>query len=75
MIPNKLQFHTFAFVMSFFMSGVMSLSMLALDSTTLADAFANWPSAWAIAMLVAFPFSLMVVPLTQSLVSKIVADE
>lgn len=75
MIPNKLQFHTFALVMSLLMSGVMSLSMLAIDSTSLVGALINWPRAWAIAMVVAFPVSLLVVPLTQRLVARIVADE
>ncbi|BBN80331.1 hypothetical protein PA25_03160 [Pseudoalteromonas sp. A25] len=75
MIPKKLTFHTFSFVMSFLMSGVMSLSMLVMESATINEVFAGWPSAWAVAMLVAFPFSLLVVPLTQRLVSAIVSDE
>lgn len=74
MIPNKLRFHTFSFVMSLLMSGVMSLAMQALESTTLTELLADWPKAWGIAMLVAFPVSLFVVPLTQRLVSKIVAQ-
>lgn len=72
MIPNKYEFHTFSFVMSFLMSGVMSFALLALDSSTLSEALGNWPKAWGVAMLVAFPVSLFVVPFTRRLVSKIV---
>lgn len=73
MIPKRFRFHTFSFFMSLLMSGVMSLAMLILDSPTLVDVLANWPQAWTISMLVAFPVSLMVVPITQRLVSRIVA--
>jgi hypothetical protein len=55
--------------MSFFMSGLMSLAMLAFEI------FLNWPKAWAISMLVAFPASLFVVPMTQRFVSKIVVQK
>lgn len=71
MIPNKLQFHTFSFVMSFLMSGLMSLTTLAFETPTLLGIFLNWPKAWAISMLVAFPTSLIVVPITQRFVSKL----
>ncbi|MBE1300162.1 MAG: DUF2798 domain-containing protein [Alteromonadaceae bacterium] len=75
MIPQRLAFHTFSFVMSLLMSGIMSLSLLAPDSTELIETLTNWPKAWAIAMLVAFPVSLFVVPVTQRLVAKMVAEE
>ena len=74
MIPKRFQFYVFSFFMSLLMSGVMSLSMLAFQSATLIDVIASWPGAWAISMLVAFPVSMLVVPLTQRLVSKIVLD-
>jgi hypothetical protein len=74
MIPKKLRFYTFSFFMSFLMSGVMSLTLLALESTTLTEVLGSWPKAWAVAMLVAFPVSLFVVPLTHRLVSTLVAD-
>jgi len=75
MIPNKFEFHTFSFVMSLLMSGVMSLALLIIESVTLVAAFTNWPKAWGVAMLVAFPVSLFVVPLTQRFVSRIVASK
>lgn len=75
MIPHRFAFHTFSFFVSLLMSGVMSLAMLALESTALAEAFINWPKAWAVSLSVAFPASLLVVPLTQRLVSRIVAVE
>ncbi|MCC2614896.1 DUF2798 domain-containing protein [Aestuariibacter halophilus] len=63
-----------SFVMSFLMSGVMSLTMLALESSTVGEVFASWPKAWAVAMLVAFPVSLIVVPFTKRLVSQIIVS-
>lgn len=73
MIPKRFHFHTFSFFMSLLMSGVMSFAMLTLESATLDEVIENWPTAWAISMLVAFPVSLIVVPLTERLVSKIVS--
>lgn len=73
MIPKRFHFHTFSFFMSLLMSGVMSLAMLSLEPIALIEAISSWPRAWAISMLVAFPVSLLVVPLTQRLVARIVA--
>ena len=74
MIPNRYHFYTFSFFMSLLMSGVMSLAMLFLNSSTLVDMIVNWPKAWSISMLVAFPVSMIVVPITRKLVSKIVTS-
>lgn len=75
MIPHKFQFHTFSFLMSLFMSGLMSLAMLSIESTSFLDAIRQWPRAWGISMLVAFPVSMVIVPITQKLVSSIVINE
>lgn len=72
MIPSKLEALAFSFVMSFLMSGVMSATMLFLESTTIYEAVAKWPKAWLIALLVAFPFSLIIVPLTRRLMAMII---
>ncbi len=73
MIPKKFHFHTFSFLMSLLMSGVMSMAMLAIESTTWIEVLVKWPEAWSISMLVAFPVSMLVVPITQRLVSRLVA--
>lgn len=73
MIPKRFQFHTFSFFMSLLMSGVMSFVMLTLESVTFIDVIEKWPGGWTISMLVAFPTSMLVVPLTQWLVSRVVA--
>lgn len=75
MIPNKFQFHTFSFLMSLLMSGVMSLTMLSIELAAFIDVITQWPRAWGISMLVAFPVSMVIVPITQKLVSRIVVDE
>lgn len=77
MIPGKYYFLTFSFFMSLLMSGVMSgvmsFTLLTLESTSMHEVMVNWPAAWTISMLVAFPVSMMVVPITQRLVASIVA--
>tara|TARA_B100000446_G_scaffold74809_2_gene70677 strand:- start:67254 stop:67427 length:174 start_codon:yes stop_codon:yes gene_type:complete len=55
------------------MSGVMSLAMLTTNSATWIEVIVSWPEAWAVSMLVAFPVSMLVVPFTQRIVSKMVA--
>ena len=75
MIPKKYQFQTFSFFMSLMMSGVMSITMLTIELTAFTDVITQWPQAWAISMLVAFPLSMAVVPITLKLISKLVARE
>ena len=74
MIPHKFRFHTFSFFMSLFMSGVMSLAMLSIELADLHRVISQWPGAWTISMLVAFPLSMVIVPMTQRLVSRIVVS-
>ena len=73
MIPRKFRFYAFSFVMSLLMSGVMSLVMLSVEHANVFEAFSQWPKAWVISMLVAFPTSILVVPTTKKLVHRIVA--
>ena len=75
MIPRKFQFHTFSFFMSLLMSGVVSLAMLSLQLPTFIEVILHWPKAWGISMLVAFPVSMVIVPITQKLVARIVVSE
>ena len=75
MIPKKYQFQTFSFFMSLMMSGVMSLAMLTIELTAFMDVITQWPQAWGVSMLVAYPLSMAVVPITQKLISKLVARE
>lgn len=75
MIPSRYQFHTFSFLMSLMMSGVMSLVMLTIELKAFSAVLEHWPQAWAVSMSVAFPLSLCVVPFTRRLVSRIVAAE
>ena len=72
MIPYRFQFYTFSFFMSLMMSGIMSLVILSLELPTITEFVMQWPLAWGISMLVAFPVSMIVVPVTQKLVSNIV---
>lgn len=75
MIPHKFQFHTFSFFMSLLMSGVMSLAMLSIELTAFIEVITQWPRVWGISMLVAFPISMVIVPITQKLASRIVVSE
>ena len=75
MIPHKFQFHTFSFFMSLLMSGVMSLAMLSIELASVIEVLTRWPRAWGISMLVAFPISMVIVPVTQKLIARIVVSE
>lgn len=75
MIPNKFQFHTFSFFMSLLMSGVMSLAMLLIELAAFNDVITQWPRAWGISLLVAFPISMVIVPITRKLVAWIVVND
>ena len=75
MIPNKFQFHTFSFFMSLLMSGVMSLAMLLIELAALNDVIMQWHRAWGISLLVAFPISMVIVPITRKLVAWIVVND
>ena len=75
MIPHRFRFHTFSFFMSLLMSGVMSLAMLSLEVAAITELVTQWPRAWGISMLVAFPVSMIIVPVTQKLVSRTVRSE
>lgn len=75
MLPNKFHFYAFSFVMSLLMSGVMSLAILSIDHSNVLEALSLWPKAWGISMLVAFPTSMLVVPITQKLVQRVVAPK
>ena len=72
MIPRRFQFQTFSFLMSLLMSGVISLAMLSLELAAVMDVITQWPRAWGMSMLIAFPVSMVTVPITQKLVSRIV---
>ncbi|WP_425470050.1 DUF2798 domain-containing protein [Saccharospirillum alexandrii] len=61
--------------MSLAMSGVMSLAMLSIELADVIDVIKQWPGAWGISMLVAFPVSMVIVPVTQKLVSRIIISE
>jgi len=58
-ISNKYRFYVFSFLMSFIMSGAMSISMLLLHSEQPVDALMNWPADWLISLAVAFPVSMV----------------
>ncbi len=75
MIPHRFQSHTFSFFMSLLMSGVMSFAMLSIELASFMDVVARWPRAWGISLLVAFPVSMVIVPVARGLVSRIVVSD
>lgn len=74
MLPKRLHTYAFSLVMSLFMSGVMSLVLLSVEYQSFSLVMLLWPKAWGISLIVAFPVSLFVIPVTQRLVSKIITD-
>lgn len=75
MIPHQYRFYVFSFIMSLFMSGAMSLAFLSLEHMEVATVLQNWPLSWSISMLIAFPMSLFVVPLTDTLVNSVMMKD
>lgn len=71
MNKDRVAFYLFSLVMSFVMSGAMSFTMTLINSG-LAGIPAAWSSAWIISFCVALPLSIVVVPVSRVIVSKVV---
>ncbi|WP_420548386.1 DUF2798 domain-containing protein [Curvivirga sp.] len=75
MIPNKYRFYVFSFIMSLLMSGAMSFAFLVMENITWTVVMEKWPFSWFVSMLIAFPMSLFIVPLTDKLVSRLMMQD
>lgn len=72
MIPSRYENQASALLISFFMSGAISLTLLLIDFANPLAALQAWPKAWATSMAIAFPLSLLIVPSTKKLINKMV---
>lgn len=72
MIPKKYEFVTFAFLMSLFMTFLMSFVVTLINVGLVDNFFSLWGQAFWRAYIIAFPAVLTVVPLVRKIVKKIV---
>jgi hypothetical protein len=69
-IPKKYTPTLMAFIMSFIMSGVISLAFAFINIGLGWDAIISWPMRWLQAWLVALPVALVVMPQVRKLADK-----
>lgn len=74
MIPKKYEMIVFAFVMSLFMSGFMSLIVTFINVGLIDGMFFMWLEAYWKAFLVAFPTIFFVVPQVRKIVAKVMKE-
>ncbi len=74
-VPRRFYNLAFAFLMSSIMSCLVALivSLRTLGFST--DVFTVWLSGWAAALPVAFPVTVVVVPLVRWMLGRVVAEE
>jgi hypothetical protein len=74
MNKEKKEFYFFSTIMSFIMSGGMSLTM-SLINDNVRLAIEAWPKAWLVSFWVALPLSIIIVPLTERIVKIILKNK
>ncbi|MBP1680037.1 MAG: hypothetical protein H6Q35_376 [Proteobacteria bacterium] len=74
MIPKKYEFIVFAFLMSFFMTLLMSFMITFINIGLVEDFLVRWLGAFWRAYIIAFPSVLTVVPIVRKIVRKLVAQ-
>ncbi|ACZ12744.1 DUF2798 domain-containing protein [Sulfurospirillum deleyianum] len=72
MIPKKYEFLAFAFLMSLFMTTLMSCVVTFINVGWVDDFFTLWFRAFWRTYFIAFPTILVVVPFVRKLVHKLV---
>ena len=71
MIPGRFEQLAFSFLLSIFMSCIVS-GVAVLNTTGFVESFLTlWMTAWLKSWIIAFPAILFVAPLTRRLVAKI----
>jgi hypothetical protein len=74
-INKKYSPYIFASIMNVLMGFFMTFFLTWMNAGFVDDFFFIWIRSFAVAICVAFPISLLVAPLAQAVVSKIVAGE
>ena len=74
MFNAKLQPYIFAFVMGFFMSGIMSFVISVFNVGLVDNIFSLWLQAWSFAFIVAFPTIVLISPMVKKITSTLVKN-
>jgi len=72
LIARKYQKVLFAFLMALMMSGIMSLVISVFNLGLHANIVHIWLKAWGFAFVVAFPTIMLVAPIVQRLVNRLI---
>ncbi|MDF1589662.1 MAG: DUF2798 domain-containing protein [Gammaproteobacteria bacterium] len=75
MINRKYHGIVFAFFMSLLMSCLMSFAISVHNVGWVPNIISIWLSAWGFAFLIAFPAIILVSPIVNKLVSKVLHEE
>lgn len=71
-LPRRFNSIVMPFILSLMMTCVVSAISVLRVKGFVAEAFAAWPSAWALSWLVAFPVLLLILPAVKRLTALIV---
>lgn len=75
MINKKYEFYIFSFLVSLFMSLLVSGVVLVLNIGLVQNFLILWMNSWLKAFIVAFPSVLIVIPFVRKIVSQIIKKD
>lgn len=75
MINKKYEFYISSFLMTLFMSFVISGVLVFVNLGFIKDFFLIWLNSWGKAWLVAFPSVLLIIPFVRKLMIKIIVQD
>jgi len=75
MISAKYQKIAFSLIMALFMSGIMSFVISVFNVGLIENIFTIWIKAWSFAFIVAFPTIMLISPIVQKIVSRLISTK
>lgn len=75
MISAKYQKIVFSLIMALFMSGIMSFVISVFNVGLIENIFTIWIKAWSFAFIVAFPTIMLISPIVQKIVSRLISTK
>lgn len=75
MISAKYQKIVFSLLMALFMSGIMSFVISVFNVGLIENIFTIWIKAWSFAFIVAFPTIMLISPIVQKIVSRLISTK
>lgn len=75
MISAKYQKIVFSLIMALFMSGIMSFVISVFNVGLIENIFTIWIKAWSFAFIAAFPTIMLISPIVQKIVSRLISTK